>query len=174
MNLAGTYHIRHIRGGKVLRDFTQKNLVTTQGKNYLLDVNFKNATQASGIYLGLINNSGFSSVNASNTYAGINVSNGWSELTGYEDTDNSSSTTTRPAWYNDLADEGSVNAITYSVFTATSAVTVRGVFLVFGPNSQTQGNNTSSGNILFSAGAFGTNATLAIGDELQVTYSLDT
>jgi len=56
-----------------------ENIVTTQGRNSVLDVYLRAQTQITSWFLGLISSVSYTAVAATDTAAGINGANGWRE-----------------------------------------------------------------------------------------------
>src|SRR5690606_35147126 len=91
--------VDHFRNGKRIGSYHFKNGITNEGKNYLLDAAFSGGTPITTWYLGLIDNSGYSALAATDIYDNINqVGNGWDEFSSYTDLANSNSAVTRPVW----------------------------------------------------------------------------
>jgi hypothetical protein len=70
--------LEHWRGGELLRSERFKNGVTNVGKNAFLDAFFNSGAQPANWYLGLISNTGFTSVSSSDTAASHPL---WTEWT---------------------------------------------------------------------------------------------
>lgn len=138
------------------------NLVTTQGKNHLLDTYLAGSSYSAKVFLGLISSTGYTAVAAGDT---ANSHTGWAEFSGY------SQTTRRPPSFSS-ASSGSKATSTAAVFSISSANTVKGTFLV--ANSGTGSAATKGGysGILYSAGLFtGGDKTVSSGDIINVTYT---
>lgn len=138
------------------------NLVTTQGKNHLLDTYLAGSAYTGKVFLGLISSTGYSAVAAGDT---ANSHTGWTEFSGY------SQTKRVPPSFSS-ASSGSKATSTAAVFSITSANTVKGTFLV--ANTGTGGAATKGGysGVLYSAGLFtGGDKTVASGDIVNVTYT---
>lgn len=132
------------------------NLVTTQGKNGLLDKYLSGTSYTATWYLGLISSSGYSAVAAGDT---ANSHTGWVEFSGY-------SQSTRVAPVFNAASGGSKATTSAAVFSITSANTVKGTFLI---SQSTKGGYSGT---LYSAGLFtGGDKTIGNGDVVNVTYT---
>lgn len=131
------------------------NLVTTAGKNDLLDKYLAGSAYTAAWYLGLISNSGYTAVAAGDTSASHA---GWTESTAY-----SNATRVAPSWGS--ASAGS-KASTATAFTINATDTIKGAFLI---SVSTKGGTTG---ILYSAGLFsGGDRSVIGGDTLNVTYT---
>jgi len=134
---------------------TYTNLVTTAGKNDLLDKYIAGSGYTAAWYLGLVDGG------SSPTYAVADTMSshaGWTENTGYTEANR-----VTPSWNAAAAGSKASNATSFSI-NATS--TISGTFLV--------SDNTKSGTagILYSAGNFtGGDKSVASGDTLNVTYT---
>ena len=144
------------------------NLVTTQGKNHLLNTylasNTYSAVAGGKVFLGLISTSGYSAVAAGDT---ANSHTGWTEFTGY-------SQVARPQPAFSTAASGSKATSSAAVFSITSSDTVKGTFLVANNNTGTAGAAKKGGfsGVLYSAGLFtGGDKTVASSDIINVTYT---
>ena len=132
------------------------NLVTTVGKNEMLDKALAGVTYTAAWYLGLVTGPG-----SGNTYLAANTASshaGWTEAVPY-------SNSTRPAasW---SAASGGAKSSTATSFTINASATVAGAFLI---NDSTKSGTTG---VLFSVGNFsGGDRTIASGDTLNVTYT---
>lgn len=140
------------------------NLVTTLGKNILLDTLLAGSSYSvTGPYMGLIN------TNASAAAAGDTMAShaGWLEVGATNDPDYSG---TRKTIAFNAASSGSKAATAAASFSMTNSGTVGGCFLVLGTGATNTIDNT--GGTLYSAGAFsGGSKTVANGDTLSVTYT---
>ena len=172
----GHFIVEHFRMNKEtgIRELIGKyefpNGITDQGKNAMLNVKFNGATALTTWYLGLIDGAG-EVLAATDTYDGIGDTNGWAEFTDYTDAANSDSAVTRPQW--NPADSTAKQVINASVivFDITATGLVNGVFVVAGPNAQTKGDSTASGNELWSTSSFsGGEVSVDNLDQLKVTY----
>ena len=140
--------------GKIKWTDTIQNLVTTAGKNALLDIGLGGST-FTAMKLGLIDNASFSAVNAADT---MGSHAGWIESTAY-------SNASRPTPTFNAASAGS-KATTATAFTINATATINGCFLT---DNATKGGTTG---LLYSAGSFtGGNKAVANGDTLNVTYT---
>jgi hypothetical protein len=125
------------------------NLVTTAGKNDLLDKYFKGSSYTAAWYMGL---KGAGTAAASDTL----VSHaGWSEATPYSGN--------RPAITFGTTSSGSntAAAVSYSI---NAGATVAGAFV--------SSVNTGTSGILYSAGDFAASRTVASGDTLNSTLTV--
>lgn len=137
-----------------------QNIVTTQGFNDLLDKYFKGSTYTAAWYVGLIDNAGFSALAAGDTAAEINGSNGWDEMSEYDEA-------TRPALTLGTPASASVdNSASKAVFTISATKTANGIFVV--------STNTIDGTsgILYGAASFGSPRAVVDDDVLNVTVTL--
>lgn len=136
----------------------QNNMMTDEGRNYLLGTGFHGDTQTSAWYIGLISNSGFSALAAGDV---MSSHAGWAESTAY-------SQSTRPQWTCTSPAAHSITNPTVVTFNITVDSTVLvGIFIV--------GNNTKSGTtgVLWSTGSFTALQTLNNGDVLQIQYAVN-
>lgn len=134
---------------------TLDNLVTTAGKNDLLDKYLAGSAYTATWYLGLISNTSYTAVAAGDTSASHA---GWTESTAY-----SNSTRPTPSW--GAAAAGS-KASTATAFTINAGATIKGAFLI---SNSTKGGSTG---VLYSAGLFsGGDRAVVDTDTLNVTYT---
>jgi hypothetical protein len=131
------------------------NLITTVGKNDMLDKYLSGSSWSTGtVHMGL---KGTGTAAAADTMASHA---GWSEL---------SITSTRSSVTFASASAGSKatsTAVSFSI-TAAGPTTVAGVFIVIGGTSA----NANTTGTLFSAGDFSSSRSVVSGDTLQVTYT---
>ncbi len=141
--------------GQVKWTDTIKNLVTTVGKNFLLDTLLAGSAYTAAWYLGLVDGASAPTFDVANTAASHA---GWTESTAY-------SNATRPAPSFGAASAGS-KATTATAFNINATATIAGCFLI---SNSTKGGTTGT---LYSCGAFsGGNRAVANGDTLNVTYT---
>jgi hypothetical protein len=176
---SGFFTVEHWRGGKKIGEYAMKNGITNQGLNDILDVQFDNGNKKANWYMGLINLSGFTALDATDTYDDIDqAGNGWDTFSSYTDANNMSSSTTRPEWPTDAPSGQSItNSGTKAIYDITAAGTVKGIFIVAGQNAQTKGDHapgTTPPNILWSTALFsGGDVVVANSDQLKVTYTVN-
>lgn len=158
--------------GNLKWEDTFPNLVTTAGKNHLLDnyIAGSGFTQV-GPYLGLISSVGYTTGPA----AGDTMAShgGWAEAgngTNYPNWSTpASNARATPTWAAASAGSKAANSVSFTI--ATNGGTVKGAFLVLGASAVATNNSTAG--TLFSAGTFtGGDKVVAIGDTLTVTYTL--
>ena len=141
--------------GQVRWEDTIQNLVTTVGKNDLLDKYFAGSAYTATWYVGLVDGASTPTYSLTDTSASHT---GWTENVSY-------SNSNRPTPAFNAASAGS-KATTATAFNISGTATIAGTFLI--------ANNTKSGTtgVLYSAGSFtGGNKSVANGDTLNVTYT---
>lgn len=148
-----------IRGGKEIWREEFDNLVTTVGKNDLLDKYLKGSSYTQTIRMGLCGTGTKAAGDTQASHAG------WSEVGG----------TNAPAYTGDRKDvvmgaaAAGVSTSPAQAFAITSGGTIAGCFINNG-GSATKDNTTG---VLFSAGNFtGGDRVVINGDTVNVTYSL--
>lgn len=175
--MAGQFKVEHRnKDGKLIGTYDVPNGITNEGLNDNLDTYFDSGTQITAWYMGLINSTGYSALAAADTYDDIDqAGNGWDTFSSYTDANNGDSATTRPEWPPDAASGQSItNTTTKAIFDITAGGTVKGIFICGGTNSQTKGDHTAAGNILWSTALFsGGDVTVSNGDQLKVTYTVN-
>lgn len=152
----GTFRIEQVRDGEVIWSEEFNNLVTTQGKNSILDKFLGLGAAHSNCLMVLVSAAAI----AGDTYA----SHAFTEFTNFSGN--------RPAVSFSAAASGSKATSANVSFTVTGAGgTVAGCGIVMS-GSTTPGDTAASG-VLLSAGAFtGGSRTVAAADVLNVSYSL--
>lgn len=166
IHACGRYHVecRDAEGNLRWEDDIE-NLVTTVGKNDLLDKYLAGSTYTAAFYLGLISAVSYTTGPAAGDTMASHA--GWTEAGATNTPSYSQATRPAPSWA--AASGGSKAtsaAVTFSINGGTNVV-VKGAFLAT--------NSTKDGTtgILFSAGTFsGGDKTVSSGDSLTVTYSL--
>lgn len=144
------------KDGRLKWKDTFHNDVVTVGKNKLFDVGFRNQTQITAWYFGLVDNSGFTAFAAADT---ISSHTGWNEFTSYSDS-------TRIAWSPDAAASGSITNSTAATFSINGSGTLKGLFLV---SENTKGGTSGT---LWGTAAFSTTQPVSNGDSFKVTYTI--
>jgi hypothetical protein len=146
------------------------NLVTTQGKNHLLNTylasNTYSAVAGGKVFLGMISSTSYTAVAATDT---ANSHTGWTEFFGY-------SQPARPQPTFSVAASGSKATSTAAVYSITSANTVKGTFLMANNNTGAAAGGAAKkggySGVLYSAGLFtGGDKTIASGDVVNITYT---
>jgi hypothetical protein len=159
LDLFGCFPIvEHWRDGIKIGEYPIGNGVTNVGKNSILDIYFNSGTQiaSSSWVIGLIDNSGFTALAASDT---MGSHAGWTEFTGY-------SQSTRVAWGQGSASSQTVTNGTPGTFDCSSSGTVNGIFIT---SNSTKGGTSG---LLWSNGSFGAPVPVVSGDSLKISYSI--
>lgn len=136
------------------RDVTH-NGITIGGKNALFSDAFCNGTQNTAWYFGLIDNTGPTTNDTTDTMA----SHTWTENVAYSET-------TRQTWTPGAPSGASITNVTSVTFTVNATGTLYGMFVT--------SNNTKSGTtgILWSTAAFNVPKPVSSGDSVKLTYTL--
>jgi len=153
----------HDADGNTLWSENVPNLLTTLGKNFLLDQGLAGSSYTAADYMGLISSASFSAVSASDTMASHS---GWLEA----DSSNAPAYgTTRPtcAWSSASAGAKALSAALSFVF--TNSGTVQGLFLVVGSGASATVANT--GGTLFNAGTLATAQPVVSGNTITASYT---
>ena len=149
--------------GNLKWEDTYTNLITTVGKNDLLDKYLAGSGYTGTFYLGLISSSSYSAISAADTAASHA---GWLEAGGMNAPIYSQSARPTAAWSAASAGSKALSAaLTFSII--TTGGTIKGSFL------STVATKDSATGILFSAGLFaGGDKVVTPSDTLTVSYSL--
>jgi hypothetical protein len=154
----GVFHMEHWRDGKLIQTYEAENTVTTDGKNKALDTAFRGVTQVNPWYIGIINNAGFGGTQVTDT---MSAHPGWAEFTGYSEG-------TRQAWSPAAAANASLtNSASLATFNITATATLQGLFVT---SVSTKGGTTGT---LWSAASFSTTVPVLNGDQIKLTYTLN-
>jgi len=173
IDLRGVYDVWCIRDGVEIWRDSINNVVTTVGKNAMLDAALAGSSYTvTGPYIGLISSVGYTSVPVvGDTMASHST---WNEAGNGSNFPNwstpASNARATAAW---AAASGGAKALSSnaSFVIATNGGTVKGCFMVFGSGAVATNNNTSG--VLLSAGLFtGGDKVVAVADTLNVSYSL--
>lgn len=152
--LRGCYFIEHRNAeGKLIGIYRVPNGIVDVGMNDLLDSTFGAGTQRTAWYIGLIDNSGYTGVSASDT---LSSHSGWSEATPYSGN--------RVAWSVGTASSRSISNGTTADFSITSSATLKGIFVCTAASGTT--------GILWSTALFSSTVSVQNGDTLKITYTV--
>jgi len=161
LSLTNYYHVECIDAeGNLKWEETIKNLVTTQGLNYILNSGFDSGTQLTTWYVGL---KAAGAPAAGDTAANLPSSNGWAEYEDY-------TSATRPVLTLGNSTTGSIDNVgNVAAYTIESpAADVIGVFIV---DANAKGANTSA-TVLYGVGDFAAAKVVDPNDTLNVTVTL--
>lgn len=145
---------RNADGSLAWRD-SFPNGTTDAGINDNLAVYLASGTQKTTWYLGLIDDSGFSALNVTDTMASHT---GWTESTAYAES-------VRQTWTPGAVAGKSVTNSSSPTFTMNATVTIKGAFLV---SSNTKGGTAGT---LWATGAFSAEQSLVSGQTLHFSYT---
>lgn len=158
IGITGVYHVEcRDKFGRLKWHDTIKNLVTTVGKNDLLDKYLSGSAYTAAWYLGLIGATSYTTGAAAGDTSASH--GGWVEDQNY-------SQGSRPTTAWSAASGGSKSLSAAAQFSINATTTIKGCFLI---SNSTKGGTTG---ILYSAGLFtGGDKALANGDTLSVSYT---
>lgn len=144
------------------------NLVTTEGKNDLLDKYFKGSAYTAAWFVGLVSSVSYSALAAGDTAAQINGTNAWKEANTAAGANTPTySQGTRPALTLGTVAAGSVdNSASKAVFSITGTGTIKGAFVA---SVSTLAGTTGK---LYSVGTFAADRAVINGDTLNVQVTL--
>jgi len=156
----------HDADGNLLWQEIVENLVTTVGKNQILNSAYSSSAYTSAEYMGLISSVGFTALAAGDT---MSSHAGWNEAqnTG---TNTPSYGTVRPTLTYGAASGGVISTSSTNSFVATSAGTVQGAFVVGGSGASATVANT--GGVLMNEGTLGTPQPVISGNTVTIGHTL--
>ena len=160
LKLGGIFTYEHIRNGKVIDTWQEKNLVVDEGLEYVLGNAFDGVTSSIGAwYVGLF----------TGNFTPLSTTTAASIATDSTETTTQYSEATRPAWVEaNVISKARGNSASPAVFTFTPASTpVYGAFLV----SDSSKGGTSG--VLAAASRFASLRTMLAADVLNVTYNIN-
>lgn len=157
LNLRGRFDIQLVENNKLVSSLSVNNGITTAGKNAILDGAFRNQTTYANWYIGLITNTGFVAVAASDT---MSLHAGWTEYTSYDES-------ARPAWSMNAAATGSLTPSAAGVFNPNGNADLIGVFVA------SDNSKGGTAGLLWSTATFAVQS-VTVDTEFRVNYTLDT
>lgn len=166
------FQVEHYHEGQLIGTYSGSNDITTEGKNFLLNVMFHGTTAGPTWYIGLINNTPAVTLAATDTYDNIDqVANDWDEFTNYQ----VSAASVRGTWDEGTASAGSMTNTTPITYTISAGGgTVYGLFVCgVGANASVPGDHAPDGTLWSTAPFSGGAVTLSASDELKVTYTVN-
>jgi hypothetical protein len=162
LTVSGYYTVSCVDENGVIKWVDEfSNLVTTVGKNDLLDKYLAGSAYTAAWYMGLISSTSYTAVAAGDT---MSSHTGWLEAGATYNPTYSQAARPTPAW--SAASSGSKATSAAVSFSITSSGTVKGAFL----NSVSTKDGTTG--VLYSAGLFtGGDKVVSSGDTVNVTYT---
>ena len=157
IKIGGVFVVEHWRKGKLLKKHTAPNGVTNEGLSHILDVQFRNQSQSSLWYFGLVDGASPPTFAAADTMASHA---GCTENEDYSDG-------VRQLWTPVVESVGVVVNTAYPTFSIDATATIAGAFIT---NSDIVGGSSGTlwATALFSNG----NAAVESGDTLKTYYKL--
>jgi hypothetical protein len=155
LKVGGVFTIEHYnKDGDLLAVWEEKNLVTNEGLNDLLNEALSAAGNARSWYVGLFES------NYTPTSADTAAVPGFTESTAYDEA-------TRPAWTDAGASSQQItNSASKAVFTMNATKTIYGAFL---SSLSTKGGVTG---VLFASSRFSASRAVVATDVLNITYTI--
>ena len=152
---------QHIRNGKIIDEWTDRNVVTDEGLTYLLDVGFKDGTKIASWYLATFESD--TTPDGSETYA-VPV---YTECTAIDEA-------TRPACtLGSISSQSVDNSASKATFTYSGTKTIYGAALVGGGTAATTKADTAGGGKLYCVSRFTSGSKSVVDDDvLKVTVTL--
>ena len=157
INLKSLYEVQCFRDGSLLWEESVYNLITTVGKNALLDRTFFSGLVTPTWYVGLVDTTSFSQFAATDT---MSSHSGWIENDDYDEA-------ARPAYTVVAASSGSMsNDASRALFSMNAIADIKGAFLT------TVSTKNGTTGILYGEAAFGTSRNVVSGDVLSIKITL--
>ncbi len=156
LTVGGYFTYEHIRDGKVIDTWKEKNIVVNTGLNYILDAALSGGTVNTAHYVGLFSN------NYTPNNAGVGTL-----ITDLTEVNAKYNETTRPIWSEAGASSQTIsNSASPAAFTFNASETIYGAFLI---SNNTKGGTTGT---LIAASKFASSRAMLSSDVLNVTYTL--
>jgi hypothetical protein len=152
---------------------TVHNLVTTEGKNAALTHLLKGSSYTASNVIGLIEDTGYSSVAAGNTAANITANGGGSPANGWNEAPSGTAAARGTPSYG-TASGGSLATSSSVSFSMLATDTIKGAFQLIRSGGGTAPTTTvgNTSGALYSAGLFtGGDRSVSNGDTLNVSYT---
>ena len=156
--LRGRFKIELLRNGQKIHEQIVDNTIVNVGKNKALDILFGDDSKISNWYISLIQDGSYSAIAAADTMASHA---GWAEFTGYDES-------SRPEWNPDAAASQSISNGTARSFNINTGDTLKGIFIT------SDSVKAGISGTLWAATLFASDITVANGDELKITYTVNT
>lgn len=156
LRVMGQYDLVQYRQGELINRISKKNGITNGGLDKLLQIMFHFTASINTWYIGLIDNSGFSALAATDT---MGSHPGWTEFTDYNELN-------RPAWDESAPSGQIVTSSATSDFNITGSGNINGIFV-----TSQNGKGGTSGT-LWATGSFTSSIGVANGDILNITYTV--
>lgn len=155
--LVGTYRVEQWRNGEMIGVREGKNLITTAGKNSMLDIMFHAATQITTWYFGLVDNASFSAFAVGDI---MSSHSGWIENVDYTES-------VRQTWGVGSPVSASITNPTAATFTINAnSKTIHGIFVT------SVSTKSGTSGTLWNGVAFSSNLAVNSGDLIKVTYTV--
>ena len=159
---SGRFTAELVRDGAVIWREEFDNLITTVGKNFMLDQTLAASAYTAAEYMGLISSTSYSAVAVGDT---MTSHAGWLEAGSA----NAPTFAARLACVWSAASAGVKSLSAALSFTFTGTGTVQGAFITAGSGASATIGNT--GGTLFAAGAISPTRAVISGDVLNMSYS---
>lgn len=150
-----------------------KNTVVTEGKNAALTHFLKGSSYTASQVLGLIEDTGYSAISATNTAASITADGGGSPANGWNEAQSSTAATRGTPSFG-TASAGALASSSSVSFSILATDTIKGAFLLCRSTAGTAPTTTvgNTNGALYSAGLFsGGDRSVGNGDTLNVSYT---
>ena len=158
MNLKGKFQVEHRNPeGNLLGIYDFPNGIVDEGLNHILNTEFHGTSAISTWYIGLVDNSGWTSFADADV---LTSHAGWVENTDFTEGN-------RVEWAEDAAASRTITNTTTSDFTINATGNIKGIF-VSSNNVKATGNTGT----LWSTAAFSSVVAVGSGDTLKVTYTV--
>jgi len=158
MNMKGAFKVEH-RGadGELKGVYDFPNGIVDEGLDSILDVQFHGSSQIATWYIGLVDNSGWTTWADADTLASHA---GWVENTDYTEAN-------RVEWTEGAASSRSMTNAATCDFSVNANGNMKGIFV-----SSNNVKSTGNTGILWSTAAFSSVVAVTNGDTLKVTYTI--